>query len=310
MNPLVVAGIVGGATQLLSTGIQAAQAGKSNASVVRKPGMKQDAFLARGMSQDSYRGEAASADLRGYLPQDKTDINRSRADAMASRGAQGDAMGLYGQAARGLGPSAAQAQLRAGADAAGRQALSLGASARGTGVQQGAANLAAIQAASGGTQQAAAGAAALRAQEMQSAMAGYGGLAGQMRQADQGMLAGDYQNAQFAQDYYLKNRGINDERAMNMYALGQAQSQYADNLRAQYEMQDAQNSLFAQSNSPAGDNPEQYRLATLQAGQYSSDNVPFGYGMTEGGVPNHDWGVAGDAMERLKAKIAARKAGG
>lgn len=93
---------------------------------------------------------------------------------------QRELVGQLEMAAKGQGPSAAQAQLQAGRDQAIKTSMALAGSARGPNI--GAAQVGASTAATQATQGAANQAAQLRAQEQQAAMSQLGGVLGGMRQ--------------------------------------------------------------------------------------------------------------------------------
>jgi hypothetical protein len=165
--------------------------------------------------------------------------------------AQVSALGLLGNAAAGNGPSAAQAQLRSGADQAVAQAQAQAASTRGNMGLANAEKGAQVSAAQT-TQQSANAAAMLRAQEMQSAQQAYAGAAGQYGQvqnqaaAIQGQAAGQYGQTALAQ-----------QGAVMGYYTGQQQA-------AQEQQQMAANMGIAQLNANYGLSGTQLQTQTQQ----------------------------------------------
>ncbi len=183
-----------------------------------------------------YRGDAqaAEADIaraRGLGEQatnratpygNYTDANYARQLALSgSRQEQAKALAAYRDAAFGNGPSAAQAQFRGAIDESRRQALSMAAGARGTGVQRAAAQMLGQPLAADAGQRAAYAAAMLRAQEQQQGMAGYMQGSTVMRGNDAAQQAQDAQQTQFDAQQSLAARNAND--AARAYYEQQAQ---------------------------------------------------------------------------------------
>lgn len=237
--------VLGAATGGLYTVAKAGLNAYQDATRVDTPQMAAQQFNYNGVGQPEWDARAAQAQTRGGPFTDYQQASQARGLGLAARGAQGDALGMYRDAANGVGPSVAQAQLQRGSDAAAAQAQSLAASARGSGVQRGAATLAGIQAASGATQNAAADAAALRAQEIQQARAGYAGLAGQMRSGDAALQGQDAQQAQFQTEAALRQRGLNDAQTSAAWQMGAHASDQDQEGRIRYQTGQAGNALNA-----------------------------------------------------------------
>lgn len=214
---------------------------------IEAPKMDQGAFKYGGISQNDMRASGERAQNRTGVGVDYGQTNADRGLAMGSRGMTSDAAEMYRQAALGQGPSAAQAQLRAGIDANMAAAMAQGASARGTGVQRGAAQLASIGAASGANQQAAAQAAMLRAQEQQAGMAGFAQAAQAQRIADLQQMGMSAQQAQYQAQLEDAQRARNDQMQMGYEGLGQ-QSALA-NYQGGMAYQTGQAQLQAQANA-------------------------------------------------------------
>jgi hypothetical protein len=198
------------------------------------------------VSQAGWDDRAAEMQRRAAPGTDYRDAAQARGLGLDARGAQLGALDMYRDAAMGAAPSAAQATLQRGADAAAAQARSLAASARGTGVQRAAAGLAGISAASRATQDAAAGAAALRAQEIAAARAGLAGLASTMRQGDLALQGQDAGQAQFLTDAALRQRAMNDALTGQAWGLGSRASEADQHGRMRYQEGSAANDLATQ----------------------------------------------------------------
>lgn len=136
----------------------------------------------------------------------------------ASRGMMGDAAARYLALANGEGPSLAQAQLQAGTDKSIAAQMAMANSQRGGALQQ----ASALRGAQLGGQQMLADhanrAAQLRAQEQLSALAGYGGMAGQMRGLD-------LSQAGMGADVALRSRAGNDAMVQGAYGHGMSAAQ-------------------------------------------------------------------------------------
>lgn len=149
---------------------------------------------------------------------------------LQARNSQQDALGMYRNAAMGLGPSAAQSQFQQGLDASGRQAMSMAAGARGGPMARAAAMRMGMQQSAGMNQMGAAQAAQLRAQEQQAAMQGYAGLGSQIRTGDMNAQQG-YTSAG------LQQRGAND--AMTQFYEGRGWDTSANAMKGAMGRQDA-----------------------------------------------------------------------
>jgi hypothetical protein len=166
--------------------------------------MQNDEFLRnRRAALDAFEGRGITANYQ---------------DANMARDQQNAALGMYAAAARGEGPSAAQAAGNAAMGRAASEQASMAASARGGALAQSGAQLAAMNNMASASGQIAGQTAIARAQEQQAAMAGYGGLAGAMRSADAQQAQYDAQ-AKMAQTQFWEQqaRGLNDSQmAANM----------------------------------------------------------------------------------------------
>jgi hypothetical protein len=154
-----------------------------------------------------YRGANAAIQQRAPTLADYAQANRAR-------GSQTDALGMYRNAALGQGPSAAQAQLQQGLDRGLASNLALANSARGGALALAQGRLAATGQNANMVVGNAAQAAQLRAQEQQQGLAGYAGLAGQLR-------GQDVNAAQFNAEMALRSRGLNDTTGLAYETLGQ-----------------------------------------------------------------------------------------
>lgn len=188
-----------------------------------------------GVANSAARDQAYEAQKQGYAGRATPGTNF--ADALASRGAQNDALALQRGAANGTAPSAAQAQFAQALGASQQQQASIAASARGGGLQRGAANRMAAQNAAATTQNAAAGAASLRAQEMSDARAAYGGLASNIR-------GQDASQAQFLTQADLQSRALNDQM-VNAYE-GQRTGLATQNFQGELARQQAKETAYQQ----------------------------------------------------------------
>jgi len=214
-------------------------------------------FIYRGDSKAAeadlgrYRGYADLTRQRSGIYADYANANAQRANGLAARGSQQDALGLYRNAALGIGPSAAQSQLQMGVDRGIQGAMSIGNSARGgaLGLAQG--RLAAMGAGANGIAQSAAHATSLRNQEMQQGMAGYAGLGSQMRGQDMQGQGADAQMAQQQASLGLQSRGQNDATGLAYEGLGQGVVGQAGSLGLAREaaLQHNADALTAQSNA-------------------------------------------------------------
>lgn len=149
---------------------------------------------------DRARGLSGQIDQRAAIQADYAQANGARLS-------QADALGLYNDAARGRGPSAAQAQFQQGLDRSLSGNMALANSARGGSLALAQGRLAAMAGNNQALAASTAQAAQLRAQEQQAAMAGYAGLSGQMR-------GQDINAAQFNAQMGMQGRALNDARAM------------------------------------------------------------------------------------------------
>lgn len=178
-------------------------------------------LLYRGKDEDYFTGLAEKLASRPNITADMTEVDRARALAGESRGAQTGALGMYLAAAQGKGPSVAQDQLQAGLDASMRAQASMAASARGGGLAAAAAQRQSMINA-GGIQSGAANAAAqIRAKEMQDAMAGYAAQANAIRSSDMTAQEKEAALAKLKSDLEIKNREIADKAAKEARDQGQ-----------------------------------------------------------------------------------------
>lgn len=172
------------------------------------------------------KGGLGGTDGTGFWGQSQDPYYQNLANAPRDQGfaAQRQALDMYGQAARGQGPSAAQGMLRQQSEANYRQGMSLQGQARGGNIAQ--TSQQASSAFAGAQSQLAQQAAILRAQEQQAAQAGYAQLATQMYgqgfgydqlASQQGLGYLGLQN-----DWKLGNRGLDQQReqADKQWALG------------------------------------------------------------------------------------------
>lgn len=190
-------------------------------------GYGQQALDMQGLAGSSQNRQGTQMDL-GQFNQDlnqtrglvgsMTNIGNDYAESAQGRGAFGESTGLYQQAAEGRGPSAAQAQLQAGKDAAINAQMSAAGSTRGGALALAAAQRNAQNNIATLNQQTANQAAQLRAQEMQSAMAGYA----QAQQQAQAGRANAYQAA----------GGLSSNVAGQAYQAAQGQAALSDAQRA------------------------------------------------------------------------------
>lgn len=164
------------------------------------------------------RAGAADEDINRYRGLGEEAANRKiKADydqANQTRGYQGEALGLYRDAAMGKGPSAAQAQFQGSLDQSLRAGQATANSARGGALGLAQARLAAAREGGEMLSDATSKAAALRAQEMQAAMGGYAGLGTQMRGQDEG-------RSMYNADLALRDRTTNDQARIAYEGLGQ-----------------------------------------------------------------------------------------
>lgn len=150
---------------------------------------------------------------------DYANADEARGLGMSSRGSQADALAMYRAAALGQGPSAAQAQLQAGLDAANRQQMSMAASARGGGLARSAAMRGAMANAGDQGLAAAQQAAILRAQEQQAGMQGFAGLGSAMRGMDMTQQGMDAEQALGKSRLDLDARTGNDNVVLGLEGL-------------------------------------------------------------------------------------------
>jgi hypothetical protein len=179
-------------------------------------------------------------------------------DANASRLVQANGVNMIANAAAGHGPSAAEGALYQYLQRAGQQQQQYAASARGGALSRSAAMRGAATFGGDLALQGAQGAAAIRSNEQLSAMGMLPGAASQMRGQDASM-------AQYLSDLELKNRQMNDARAMGYeqerYNLGNdslnaatsAAAARRDNLRIQNGQEAAQNTANLQSQGQSMD---------------------------------------------------------
>ncbi len=189
-----------------------------------------------GASNDFYYGQrqgAADEDVSRYrdfsagfqgrqgVQTDYANANADRGMSLGARGDQAGAVGMFRDAANGVGTSVAQAQFAQALDASRRAQASMAASARGGGLARAAAQSQAM-ANAGAMDQANAGAAAtLRAQEIANARAGYAGAAAQLRGGDQTQQSQDAQQAQSQSALNDAQRARNDQAWAAAENLGQ-----------------------------------------------------------------------------------------
>lgn len=198
----------------------------------------------RGVKEGAFQGMAADAMGRGAILADYTAANQQRGLGMESRGSMADALRLARDAAMGNGPSAAQAQLQQGTDAAARMAMAQAAGARGGMARAGAQRMGAM-AASGAVQNAAAGAAALRAQEMNQARGMYGSFGQALASRDLQAQGLDANMGQFQAQMMQQGRNANDSFAAALMGLGQRSS--VQEQEAAQRARDMFNQNFMQS---------------------------------------------------------------
>lgn len=168
-----------------------------------------------------YRDLAAAFQARQGVQTDYTNANADRGMSLGARGDQTNAVGMYRDAANGVGTSVAQNQFAQALDASRRQQASMAASARGGGLARAAAQSQAMAGAADMTQNAAGAAATLRAQEIAQARAGYAGAAGQLRGSDQTQQSQDAQMAQSQSALNDSQRARNDQMWTAGENLGQ-----------------------------------------------------------------------------------------
>lgn len=195
-------------------------------------------FGAFGYGTDSFGRQVGAnprynAQVLGQRAGDQ--LGLAQVDYARQQRAQQDALAMYGQAAQGLGPSAAQSVLRQGQDQAQANAMAVAASGRGGGL--GGAQRGAMTAAVAGNAQASQAAAQLRAQEQQAAMQGYAGLgvqlgaqAQQQQQMQMGMQQGllgmQFADAAARRDAAQRSREYKTQRNLgwSQYGTGVAGS--------------------------------------------------------------------------------------
>lgn len=178
------------------------------------------AYNWQGPSMASREQLAQQMQGRAAIQADYSGTQGDFANAAGARQAQVNALNLYGNAAVGNGPSAAQAQLQQGLDASNRQQMSMAASARGGGMARAAAMRGAMMNAGDMGLQASQQAAQLRAKEMQDAMAGYAGVAGNIRGQDYGAAGMRADMANNQANFGLQSRAQNDQASQ--FYQGQA----------------------------------------------------------------------------------------
>lgn len=181
--------------------------------------------------------QTMSPSFAGAARIDQSQAQQARSMGLAARTQQTDFVNaLRGQAFGTSGPSAAQAQLQAGTDAAMSSALALARSGRGGNASV--AMKSALDQQGQTMQQSANAAAALRAQEQQAAQAQLGQAISSMRSGDMQMRDQDFGSAlaqsQFMQQANLANAGFaNDASRANLMA-GVQQQQNREALVQQY----------------------------------------------------------------------------
>ncbi len=200
----------------------------------------------RGQGYATVMGGQADARSRGLYDEARGMYGNAAGTAADQRAVRGDTLAavdrLRGFYEAGPGPSAAQAQLRAGQDTAARQAMSLAA----TGGGGAAARRAALRTSAAGNQQVNQGAATLRAQEASDWQRTKLSAMGQEQSALQGVRAGDV-------GVYGQQLGAAGQREQAALGAGQLGLGYGQ-LGSQYQQIGTAGQLGA---------------AGLQAGQYS-----------------------------------------
>lgn len=240
-----------------------------------------EAYKYQGASNQDLRGIGEASQNRAGVRADYDIAQQYGMMGLQSRGDQRDALGLYREAALGRGPSAAQAQYQQAIDQQRAQAASMGASARGTGPQRAALQAMAMQQAGLAGQQSAAGSAALRAQEMQAAMQGYGGMAGQIRGQDLQGMQQQAQMSQYQAQLEDSQRARNDQRQMGYEQL----AMNAENARreAQMRLQENQANLNMAVNAANSDISYQNRVMPIKAALAGVQAFGGMQGMSGGG---------------------------
>jgi hypothetical protein len=227
-----------------------------------------------GAQADIDRARGLSAGIDARAP-----IQASVANSMQSRGSQLDALGMYHDAALGLGPSAAQAQFQQGLDRSMAANESLANSARGGSLGMAQARLQAMNQNSGMLAGSTAQAAQLRAQEQEAGRAGYAGLGSNIRTQDTGEAMGQANLA-------LGSRNANDARAM-----GYEQEGFQLGSR-QLEAQQARNDALLRANGVT--TAAQTANADLQArNQAHSEDNTRGWVATGAGIVGAAAGIGG-----------------
>jgi hypothetical protein len=146
---------------------------------------------------------------------------------MQARGNQQNALDQYAGLMNGTGPSLAAIQAQQAQQAAMAQQASMAASARGGGANLAAAQRAAALGGANASGQIANAATMARAQEQLGAIAGYGGLSGQMRQGDASRAGLSGQMGQAQAGTYLSAQQQNDaqQRALEEMAFNTRKAQ-------------------------------------------------------------------------------------
>lgn len=167
-------------------------------------------------------------------------------DALAkARGELEGATGLYGAAARGEGPSAAQSQFQSALDQSNRMAMARAGSMRGGALNQISAQRDAAMQAGQSEAEAASKSASLRAQEMQAAMQGYAQSAGMLGAQDQRTIGLQQQHQgqmQQQQRFYeqLRHQGFSEQAAMKQAQQQMDVANEWNQRRWEKEISDAQ----------------------------------------------------------------------
>ncbi len=214
-------------------------------------GMGEYGGLAQGAGQT-----AQAAQGREGVQYDPS-IQQGYQGLATGQGPMGDSTALWQNAAHGNGPSAAQAQLQAGNDAAMHAQMSMAASARGGSLAASAAQRHAMDNSATLGQQTANQAAMLRAQEMQAAMGGYS-------QAQQAGLAGMAGAAGQQAQLSAQQRALNDQASMH-YSDLQAQqvaAKYGLGAANQTNIQGLQQQSYGNTQGLMGNQ--------MAAGQYAT----------------------------------------
>jgi hypothetical protein len=189
---------------------------------VRLPGVdfQRDDFTYGGVNQGQWNQAAGQAANRVGPGTNYDQAMQARQMQLAGLGQMQQSRGMWEQAAMGNGPSAAQAQLRAGVDQGIAAQMAAANSMAGGGLARAGAMQQAREAGAGMMAGHANQAAQLRANEMNQARMGLS-QADQMYGGQLSQLAGqDTQRAQFLTQTEMQQRQMNDQAMMGLYGLG------------------------------------------------------------------------------------------